>query len=72
LGAIMLIVLTTTLVTPPLLGRVARANTTDMFRVAPAGEDRHGDGGIDDLVAGASQAEPPDEQDRSTRAIRRR
>ncbi|HEV8234573.1 MAG TPA: cation:proton antiporter [Gemmatimonadaceae bacterium] len=71
-GAIMLMVLTTTLVTPPLLGRVARANTTDMFRVAPAGEDRHGDGGIDDLVAGASQAEPPDEQDRSTRAIRRR
>jgi hypothetical protein len=43
-----------------------------MFRVAPASEDRHGDGGIDDLVAGASQAEPPDEQDRSTRAIRRR
>ena len=69
-GAIMLMVLTTTLVTPPLLGRVARANTTDMFRVAA--EDRPGDGGIDDLVAGASQAEGPDGEGRSTRAIRRR
>src|SRR5207237_10203434 len=64
LGALMLMVLTTTLITPPLLGRVARATTTDMFRVAPPLEDRHGDGGIDDLVAGASQAEPPDDEER--------
>ena len=70
-GAIMLMVLTTTLITPPLLGRVARATTTDMFRVAPPLEDRPGDGGIDDLVAGASQAESPEAQARSTRAIHR-
>lgn len=46
-GAIMLMVLATTFVTPPLLGLVAKRR--------PAGEDTHaqpGDGGIDDLVAG--------------------
>src|SRR5205823_3623443 len=51
-GAIMLMVLTTTLITPPLLNRVAKVTTTDMFRAAPPAEDRPGDGGIDDLVAG--------------------
>jgi len=71
-GAIMLMVLTTTLVTPPLLGRIARAATTDMFRVAPTTEDRPGDGGIDDLVAGASQSDGPEGEGRSTRAIRPR
>jgi len=69
-GAIMLMVLTTTLITPPLLSRVARANTTDMFRAAPD-EDRPGDGGIDDLVAGVSQSDSAEAQARSTRAIRR-
>jgi Kef-type K+ transport system membrane component KefB len=46
-GALMLMVLATTFVTPPLLGRLA----------VPLPEDRAsqpGDGGIDDLVAGAS------------------
>jgi len=71
-GAIMLMVLTTTLVTPPLLNRVARTGATDVFRVASAPEDRPGEGGIDDLVAGASQSDTPDEEGRSTRAIRRR
>ena len=70
-GAIMLMVLATTLVTPPFLMRVARPTTTDMF-AATAGEDRPGDGGIDDLVAGASQPEAADTQARSTRAIRPR
>jgi Kef-type K+ transport system membrane component KefB len=70
-GAIMLMVLTTTLVTPPMLARVSRAATTDVFRAPPAAEDRPGDGGIDDLVAGASQTDSPDEQARSTRSIRR-
>ncbi|HEY7233584.1 MAG TPA: cation:proton antiporter [Gemmatimonadaceae bacterium] len=70
-GAIMLMVLTTTLVTPPLLSRVARANTTDMFRAPPPDEDRPGDGGIDDLVAGVSQSDDAEAQARSTRAIRR-
>ena len=71
-GAIMLMVLTTTLITPPLLGRVARSMTTDAFRVMPQSEDRPGDGGIDDLVAGASHAEAPDDPNRSTKAIRPR
>jgi hypothetical protein len=51
-GALMLMVLATTLVTPPALGLVARR------RPAPAGpapRDVPGDGGIDDLVAGTSQ-----------------
>jgi Kef-type K+ transport system membrane component KefB len=69
-GAIMLMVLTTTLVTPPLLGRVARMITTDTFRIVPQSEDRPGDGGVDDLVAGASQTEPSDPTVRSTKAIR--
>jgi Kef-type K+ transport system membrane component KefB len=71
-GAIMLMVLTTTLVTPPLLGRVARSTTSDVFKVPAMAEDRPGDGGIDDLVAGASRSEGPDGEGRSTRAIRRR
>ncbi|HKW10755.1 MAG TPA: cation:proton antiporter [Gemmatimonadaceae bacterium] len=70
-GAIMLMVLTTTLITPPLLSRVARANTTDMFRASAPDEDRPGDGGIDDLVAGVSQSDSAEAQARSTRAIRR-
>jgi Kef-type K+ transport system membrane component KefB len=71
-GAIMLMVLTTTLVTPPLLGRVARSTTSDMFRVPEATDDRPGGGGIDDLVAGASSSDDPEGEGRSTRAIRRR
>ena len=50
-GALMLMVLVTTFVTPPLLGRLARERR-------PADiEDQPGDGGIDDLVAGSSRAE---------------
>jgi Kef-type K+ transport system membrane component KefB len=46
-GALMLMVLATTFVTPPLLGRIARPpQPADV-------DDRPGDGGIDDLVAGA-------------------
>jgi Kef-type K+ transport system membrane component KefB len=71
-GAIMLMVLVTTLVTPPLLGAVARQTTTDSFRVAANTEDRPGDGGIDDLVAGASQPDDADPVGRSTKAIRPR
>jgi Kef-type K+ transport system membrane component KefB len=71
-GAIMLMVLATTLVTPPLLSRVARATTTDAFRTTGSDEDRPGDGGIDDLVAGASQADESPPGERSTKAIRPR
>jgi Kef-type K+ transport system membrane component KefB len=47
-GAIMLMVLVTTLVTPPLLGRVART--------APGGpRARPEEGGLGDLVSGASR-----------------
>ena len=70
-GAIMLMVLATTLVTPPLLGRVARARTDEMT-AAPGSEDRPGEGGIDDLVAGASQSESAEAQGRGTKAIRPR
>jgi Kef-type K+ transport system membrane component KefB len=45
-GAIMIMVLVTTFVTPPALARIARER-----RVAP--RDAPGEGGIDDLVAGA-------------------
>jgi Kef-type K+ transport system membrane component KefB len=70
-GAIMLMVLVTTLVTPPLLGRVARARDGDLL-AAPGSEDRVGDGGIDDLVAGASQSDDAEAQARGTKAIRPR
>jgi Kef-type K+ transport system membrane component KefB len=47
-GALMLMVLVTTFVTPPVLGRIgAKAR-----QPSPAGADRPGQGGIDDLVAG--------------------
>jgi len=69
-GAIMLMVLATTLVTPPLLGRVARARGDDLV-AAPGSEDRAGEGGIDDLVAGASQSDA-EAQARATKAIRPR
>ena len=48
-GAIMLMVLVTTLVTPPLLGRLAAG------RPRGVGTDRPGEGGIDDLVSGTSR-----------------
>jgi Kef-type K+ transport system membrane component KefB len=51
-GALMLMVLATTFVTPPLLSRIARPPAP------PAAEDQPGDGGIDDLVFGASPDEP--------------
>jgi Kef-type K+ transport system membrane component KefB len=69
-GAIMLMVLMTTLVTPPALSRIARRTTTDIFRVPVQTEDRPGDGGIDDLVAGVSQTDEPDGVQRATKAIR--
>ena len=50
-GALMLMVLVTTFVTPPLLGKLARER-------GPADlEGQPGDGGIDDLVAGSSRAD---------------
>jgi Kef-type K+ transport system membrane component KefB len=70
-GAIMLMVLATTLVTPPLLGRVARERSDELLAV-PGSEDRAGEGGFDDLVAGASQSDNPEAQSRGTKAIRPR
>ncbi len=54
-GAVTLMVLATTIVTPPLLGRVV---SREGVRVRYARTEIPGDGGIDDLVAGASK---PDE-----------
>ena len=69
-GALMLMVLATTLITPPLLGRVARGKGGDRFAAAvPA--DMPGEGGIDDLVAGTSRDELPPTP-RGTKAIRPR
>ncbi|HEX6059420.1 MAG TPA: cation:proton antiporter [Gemmatimonadaceae bacterium] len=48
-GALMLMVLTTTFITPPLLGLLARR------RASADDEDQPGQGGIDDLVAGTSK-----------------
>ena len=67
-GALMLMVLATTLVTPPLLGRVVRRST--IGAVVPAWDDAPGEGGIDDLVAGTSLYDAPDAGPRSTKAIR--
>lgn len=49
-GALMLMVLATTFITPPLLGKLAKPS------LPPDYGDQPGDGGIDDLVAGASRA----------------
>lgn len=49
-GALMLMVLTTTFITPPLLGVLARRHRAEDV------EDQPGDGGIDDLVSGRSMA----------------
>ncbi|HET7457634.1 MAG TPA: cation:proton antiporter [Gemmatimonadaceae bacterium] len=57
-GALMLMVLATTLVTPPLLGRVSRRRLSLLPVPALAG-DLPGDGGIDDLVAGTAQRRTP-------------
>ena len=54
-GAIMLMVLATTLVTPPLLGRVSVRPAALAFSA-----DRPGEGGIDDLVAGTAQRRAPE------------
>ena len=54
-GALMLMVLATTLVTPPLLGVVARRHAVVPEPVTP--QDLPGDGGMDDLVAGTSRHE---------------
>jgi hypothetical protein len=69
-GALMLMVLVTTLVTPPLLAGVARRTPSVTDLAVPA--DLPGEGGIDDLVAGASQHDTPPAPGRSTRAIRPR
>ena len=53
-GAIMLMVLVTTLLTPPILGRLA---ARDRFAVVT---DQPGEGGIDDLVAGTRQRHDDD------------
>jgi hypothetical protein len=54
-GALMLMVLATTLITPPLLGRVARAQPSDGSPAVGVASDTPGEGGIDDLVAGTSR-----------------
>jgi Kef-type K+ transport system membrane component KefB len=71
-GALMLMVLATPLVTPPLLGRIA-ARSAEAEAVA-AERDRPGDGGIDDLVAGTSRVETAHDRRREERraAARRR
>jgi Kef-type K+ transport system membrane component KefB len=51
-SAITLMVIVTTLISPPLLSRVAAGP-----RRAPSPRDQPGDGGIDDLVAGAAERE---------------
>ena len=51
-GALMLMVLATTFVTPPSLAGLSRRYAAGR----PASADRPGDGGIDDLVAGASRS----------------
>ena len=53
-GAVMAMVLATTLVTPPLLGAVARRGSAARGRIV----DEPGDGGIDDLVAGTATLPP--------------
>lgn len=53
-GAIMIMVLVTTFVTPPALARIARVPR----RAGLAVGGQPGDGGIDDLVAGARRAPP--------------
>ena len=68
-GAIMLMVLVTTLISPPLLGGVARRASTGAFATITV-DDRPGEGGIDDLVAGTSQTETADQPQRATKAIR--
>jgi Kef-type K+ transport system membrane component KefB len=67
-GAIMLMVLATTLATPPLLARVARRYSGAQAALT----DQPGEGGIDDLVAGASLHDSPEPGSRSTKAIRPR
>ena len=57
-GALMLMVLATTLVTPPLLGRIAARSPV----IGPARRDEPGEGGIDDLVAGTSRADVAQER----------
>lgn len=51
-GALMMMVLVTTFVTPPLLGRVSRRSLRLAHVARVAHEGAPGDGGIDDLVAG--------------------
>lgn len=53
-GAIMIMVLATTFVTPPALARIARVPGREGLAVGG----QPGDGGIDDLVAGARRAPP--------------
>jgi Kef-type K+ transport system membrane component KefB len=54
-GALMLMVLATTLITPPLLGRVARTPSSEGGMPVIVVPDAPGEGGIDDLVAGTSR-----------------
>lgn len=59
-SAVAMMVLATTLITPPLLALMLRGEGTGAGAVSA---DRPGEGGIDDLVAGASHAEtmlPPE------------
>lgn len=57
-GAVMLMVLVTTFITPPALARVAgHGQMTAITRTAGEAADVPGDGGIDDLVSGTAAAE---------------
>jgi Kef-type K+ transport system membrane component KefB len=69
-GAIMLMVLATTLVTPPALARVVRRGASESDD-PPLPVDRVGDGGIDDLVSGTSAAEASRPTPRATQAVKR-
>jgi Kef-type K+ transport system membrane component KefB len=69
-GALMLMVLATTLVTPPLLERVSRRRVSGSVPPMWTSSDLPGEGGIDDLVSGTSLHDLPETPSRSTKAIR--
>jgi hypothetical protein len=55
-SALTMMVMVTTFLAPPLLGRLARTVPAE-GPTPPAQEERPGDGGIDDLVAGSREEE---------------
>jgi Kef-type K+ transport system membrane component KefB len=67
-GAVMLMVLATTFVTPPALSRISLAARR---KAVPIPVDHPGDGGIDDLVSGSARDRREEPQDRRSHADRR-